>query len=553
MKFKTLLLLVLSLGLVASGFSQTLLDPNQFVNTQITGPGVYKVEAGKAYAFDGRIDLTFEIAIEGPNNGWIKDDPTPAVLVNTPAEDGTSRQFFEIKEGGSLTIKNLMFSGVHSNGELVGTFIANTAGHGYTAENVAFADWKDFAFRNQGEGLNIKITDCVFINGVRTTYSPWGGFPMRMDVAGEYVLVENNTVVNSGRLLANSGPFFNATVHEIHNTYLNSTKAGHEQRAYQMIQANNIFYNYDFIGHNPSGNTYDSYFTTWNYFHDAANDLDKISLFLGSNLFYRDQAILDWFAADTFEAGLLWEHAAVDSFVTIDDNYTIGTNYADYDPGFTMPPGNTAAIVQFIDEYWHPETQGEWPDWRIASPVTWNADGLPEITAWPPAVDLSYSNAALMEAGTDGLPLGDLNWFPAKKAIYETNRDQYVLALQDSVRNAKAVYVPGSATPMWTPSNPRVLSVSGEIIIPTETTLYHNYPNPFNPETTIEFNLAKSGRTTLEVYNVMGQRVATLVNGQLNSGLHRFTFDATQFATGVYIYKLTSGNVTQVKKMMFLK
>ncbi|MCA9732859.1 T9SS type A sorting domain-containing protein, partial [candidate division KSB1 bacterium] len=174
-------------------------------------------------------------------------------------------------------------------------------------------------------------------------------------------------------------------------------------------------------------------------------------------------------------------------------------------------------------------------------------------TAWPPAVDLSYSNAALMEAGTDGLPLGDLNWFPAKKAIYETNRDQYVLALQDSVRNAKAVYVPGSATPMWTPSNPRVLSVSGEIIIPTETTLYHNYPNPFNPETTIEFNLAKSGRTTLEVYNVMGQRVATLVNGQLNSGLHRFTFDATQFATGVYIYKLTSGNVTQVKKMMFLK
>ena len=59
------------LGLSAVLTAQTALDPNQFVNTQITGPGVYTVEAGQSYAFDGRIDLTFEVTILGPDNGWI--------------------------------------------------------------------------------------------------------------------------------------------------------------------------------------------------------------------------------------------------------------------------------------------------------------------------------------------------------------------------------------------------------------------------------------------------------------------------------------------------
>ena len=83
--------------------------------------------------------------------------------------------------------------------------------------------------------------------------------------------------------------------------------------------------------------------------------------------------------------------------------------------------------------------------------------------------------------------------------------------------------------------------------------LNQNYPNPFNPSTNIEFTLTKPGYTTLEIFNTLGQPLATLINGQMNSGHHQITFTADGYTSGIYFYKLTSGNFTQVKKMMLLK
>ena len=439
--------------------AQTALDPNQFVNTQITAPGVYTVEAGQFYAFDGRIDLTFDITIIGPDNGWIKNATNPPVLVNTPSADGAARDFFEIKEGGSLTLKNVLFSGNNNNAEIGGTFVANTGGSKMIVDNCAFADWQNFALRNQNKGDSISITNSVFVNGVRLRNSPWGGFPLRMDVACDNVILENNSVVNSGRLTANSGPFDNATIHEMHNTYVNQTVAGHEQRANEMITANNIFYNYHFLGRRTdahsagASNTYDASFTTWNYFADSKDDLDNVSLYLGQNLFYRDPTILEWFntvGGDSIAASLLWEHADVDSFIIADANYTIGTNYAELDPGFAVPPGNTQAIVNYINGTWVDPT-ADWVDWRSPSPVTFNSDGLP-VLSWPLAFDLSYENSNLQKAGTDGLPLGDLNWFPDKKAEFLANKGAIVTSLRDSIVNAMGVYDPTTmdATPMIT-------------------------------------------------------------------------------------------------------
>ena len=122
-------------GLISVITAQTALDPNEFVNTQITESGVYTVEAGTAYAFDGRIDLTFDVTIEGPDEGWIIDVANPPVLVNTPAADGAARSFFEIKEGGSLTLKNVLFSGNNNNDEVTGNFVANTGGSALVVDN----------------------------------------------------------------------------------------------------------------------------------------------------------------------------------------------------------------------------------------------------------------------------------------------------------------------------------------------------------------------------------------------------------------------------------
>ncbi|HEY6952999.1 MAG TPA: CHRD domain-containing protein, partial [Bacteroidota bacterium] len=90
--------------------------------------------------------------------------------------------------------------------------------------------------------------------------------------------------------------------------------------------------------------------------------------------------------------------------------------------------------------------------------------------------------------------------------------------------------------------------------VPSQFSLEQNYPNPFNPSTSIGFSLTHPARVTLKVFNVLGQEVATLMDGQQNSGSYKVTFDARMFASGVYLYRLTTsdgGNVT--KKMVLLK
>lgn len=87
----------------------------------------------------------------------------------------------------------------------------------------------------------------------------------------------------------------------------------------------------------------------------------------------------------------------------------------------------------------------------------------------------------------------------------------------------------------------------------TDYVLAQNYPNPFNPSTTISFNLPQSGNATLTVYNVLGQRVAVLINGQMASGTHSIAFDASRLASGMYIYELRAGDFVQQKRMMLIK
>lgn len=83
--------------------------------------------------------------------------------------------------------------------------------------------------------------------------------------------------------------------------------------------------------------------------------------------------------------------------------------------------------------------------------------------------------------------------------------------------------------------------------------LSQNYPNPFNPSTTIRYSIPENGMVTLKVFNILGQEVNTLVNKVQNAGLHQVNFNAGQFASGVYIYRLSSGNFVSTKKMLLIK
>lgn len=83
--------------------------------------------------------------------------------------------------------------------------------------------------------------------------------------------------------------------------------------------------------------------------------------------------------------------------------------------------------------------------------------------------------------------------------------------------------------------------------------LEQNYPNPFNPSTNIAFSLAEAGNATIKVYNLIGQEVATIANERFSAGSHTVQFDASALASGVYIYRLTSGTNTITKRMTLIK
>lgn len=137
-------------------------------------------------------------------------------------------------------------------------------------------------------------------------------------------------------------------------------------------------------------------------------------------------------------------------------------------------------------------------------------------------LDCKYpTTSPLYTAALGGYPVGDLNWWPARKAAW----------LIDPVSGV----APGAGTE------------------PEAFTLEQNYPNPFNPSTRIAFTLTKAGFATLTVYNILGQKVATLIHQQMPAGEHEVDFDASQLSTGVYFYRLEAGNNAAVRKMMVLK
>jgi hypothetical protein len=143
--------------------------------------------------------------------------------------------------------------------------------------------------------------------------------------------------------------------------------------------------------------------------------------------------------------------------------------------------------------------------------------------AWPLTENLSYTNSTLMHGGTDGFAVGDLNWFPSQKSQWE-------------VTDVKQI----------------------RTSVPDKFTLGNNYPNPFNPTTTFNFSIAKSGLVRIAVYNVLGQKIKTLIDKQMQAGNYKATWDGTDnfgshVSSGVYFYRLESHSFSVTKKMILMK
>ncbi len=110
----------------------------------------------------------------------------------------------------------------------------------------------------------------------------------------------------------------------------------------------------------------------------------------------------------------------------------------------------------------------------------------------------------------------------------------------------------------WWSYNSNVTALPVSPVVPNKTELLGNYPNPFNPATTIKYRLAAGGEISIKIYNMLGQEITTLVEGFREAGTHSVNWQGKNrqgetVASGLYFYRLTSGQFSQSKKMLFLE
>ena len=143
--------------------------------------------------------------------------------------------------------------------------------------------------------------------------------------------------------------------------------------------------------------------------------------------------------------------------------------------------------------------------------------------------------------------------------VVKDNPDKLRIVLWDKNDGDQIIYDnlnPQSIQGAIVMHNRIILTKDGEedlLTAPVEFALEQNYPNPFNPTTTIKYSIPEAGNVELKVYDILGNEVATLVNEVKSPGNYAAEFDASVFASGVYIYTINANNFAQSKKMILMK
>ena len=222
---------------------------------------------------------------------------------------------------------------------------------------------------------------------------------------------------------------------------------------------------------------------------------------------------------------------------------TWGTWYEDELPGFVNGPGmvqeaydwgyasanSDVAVADLLPKL---RTPGNEAGNEIDGEDTFNW----LIFDWPIPIDLAYTNATLLAGGFNDFPVGDLNWFPAEKTAWMATRDGEYAAIDDAL---------ATGMPLLPTAGERDPSLIGR--------LGQNQPNPFSASTQIAFELISTSDVTLEVFDALGRRVATLVDAQLPAGTHTADWNAGSLSSGVYVYTLRAGDTVESRRMVIVR
>ena len=538
---------------------------------------IFKLSPYGAYVLDGVIETpagqTLEIMADPP--GSTQNDAPPMILW-TASTAPTKTYLFDV--AGEVKMKNVWILWASLDGTRYTSTIRvgdslTVSGGRCEFENVIF-DYVNQASSGavQPYATHFKgyFKNCYFRNAVdnhfryysRAVSVPFAATGLHTDS----LMFENCTFANIGYVYMQEAANYGDNVHFNHCTFYNVVMYSLESGWwYKMSVTNSLFVNpfmYGYrpgLGDGPNGVIdiipIDSSAISNGFgFEVPFTEQDRRVLFVNNNYYY-EQWLRDWMYwgpngspyanmkhqqrldNEIFFPQPMFNGLTNTMFDSTDGGgnrvwpYFNRANLDSLNPGLINPPINSDSLKDFINRKWNDNSDMHWA-WNAGQYLTNGGQ------VWPFAEDLSYTNTTLQAAGMNGFPLGDLRWWPAEYAQWEAQAD----AERDRI-----------FTWLNTGNDPAsdVTEVGG--LLPSEYTLGQNYPNPFNPTTEIEYSIPKAGYVSLRVYDNLGQRVATIFDGDQKAGNYVAKFDGTGLSSGVYFYTLSADNIVLTKKLILMK
>ena len=252
------------------------------------------------------------------------------------------------------------------------------------------------------------------------------------------------------------------------------------------------------------------------------------------------------YESDGTITGAQWVASDISPFTLYDDEYLQEEGSAPSAPSLTSPSDSLAISLTFENLY------------TDSVVFVWESSADPDGDAVMYRAKFGhivYSGETLLDTVKHDSTMAETSIVVFYEDFFEDLND---LGGDNSVLKWNVAAIAGSDT-VLSDNGPRFVLVDGtslsvdEEFIPTEFALHQNYPNPFNPVTTIQFDIPEAGEVRLDVYNILGKKVATLVQGRLEIGGYTVGWDAAGIASGIYYYRISSAKFTSTKKMILMK
>jgi hypothetical protein len=311
---------------------------------------------------------------------------------------------------------------------------------------------------------------------------------------------------------------------------------------------------YNPVNEAPAGQTaniYNNFISDFRYIGDAASYPSEVygiaadAMYQTVNVYYNTIYINKDSITSNPTSGI---RVYDDSLQTVTLKNNIIVNTVDHDSSYGIYRGAMATNAAILSDYNDLYLSG-----TKAYTGIYGTTKCKTLADWKTASGQDAHSVSVNPANPFGgagqlTSLTNLHWVSAASSVFAgTPIPGYTTDIDGDTRNATKPYMGADEAGPLTAVEPE------QGAAPFTFALAQNYPNPFNPATVIDYQLANDGQTALRVYDLLGREVATLVNDRQEAGRHTVRFEGAGLSSGVYFYRLTSGERTETRLMQLLK